>query len=367
MENINPQNWPTPNNQNNNGDNRPLPPPPPPPEITLRTMQSDIETMKKSGGESPVAQPFNPTASASAPQQKSTIELSALSKEDASQAVPAVVTEELEAPKKKGNIIKLALILVVLIGIGALGYFVVYPIVGPMLFPKTQAPIVVNNPPVVNPPITEQVPATEQPATTSPITEQLPVLPVIKPHQTLFTVEPDAKKNVELITVTLASIKSALTSESAIKLTATTGLKEMIVFGPNGQINFSETLPLFLTEFASTTLSQYFLEDFTTFLYYDKSGVWPGIVAKVKDSANVANAKTEIAKLETSAALSSFYLTAPGTADVAGFKDGATGARYLKYSATGASLNYNWVKTNVLVISTSYNGFKAALTKLGTQ
>ncbi|HDH31596.1 MAG TPA: hypothetical protein ENH26_02370 [Candidatus Wolfebacteria bacterium] len=55
-ENIKQQNF----SANENKPKPASPPPPPPPEIGIRTMQSDVESIKQSGGEAPTPQTFVP-------------------------------------------------------------------------------------------------------------------------------------------------------------------------------------------------------------------------------------------------------------------------------------------------------------------
>ncbi|MHB9019307.1 MAG: hypothetical protein ACYC3G_00315, partial [Minisyncoccota bacterium] len=107
-ENLNQQNW---GGISNNG--RPVPPPPPPPEITLRTMQSDIESIKQSGGENPIPKPFTPPEI----KNQNNMELEDLSKEEGMikpNNAEGVVPPS-EPPKKKLKIFILITVLLLVI------------------------------------------------------------------------------------------------------------------------------------------------------------------------------------------------------------------------------------------------------------
>ncbi|MDD5430746.1 MAG: hypothetical protein PHP03_00750 [Candidatus Pacebacteria bacterium] len=368
MDNPNQQNWPNPNNLNNPnpnaGNERPMPPPPPPPEITLRTMQSDIDTTKKSGGEGPTAQPFSPSVIsaqqiAKSEPQDSKIELSAFSKEDTGGLPPSspIISEQ---PVKSGGskaVLWIVLAVILAIGVGVVGYFFVFP----KFFPTVAVNLPLETPPVTPPVTTPPVIPPEIPpvATTTP--PEAP--PVLAPHVSLFKTPADSQMPVNLTELTAAAIKTGLSSQNGMEATST--IKEIAISDTNGQVDFIQYMPLLISSFSTTTLSSYFESDFTNFVFYDKNGAWYGLVAKLKTDANLEQAKTLMAKIEKATDLKNLFILDPGTKSTAGFKAGTAGFRYLSYSKTGASLNYGWTTDNLFVISTSYNGLKSAMTKLG--
>src|SRR3989338_8200645 len=79
MDDNKPQGWPDPKpnrfpptglpRQGRPSAARPTPPPPPPPEITIRTMKSDMEALKQTGGAAPVPKPFTPPELAKLPSE----------------------------------------------------------------------------------------------------------------------------------------------------------------------------------------------------------------------------------------------------------------------------------------------------------
>lgn len=374
-ENLNQQNW-----GGANSNIRPVPPPPPPPEITLRTMQSDIDSIKQSGGENPIPKPFTPPEI----KKQTNMELEDLSREEG-MIKPSSgdgVVPPSERPKNKLKIFILITVLILVIAGGAYaGYKYLYPLFKP-------APEVSEEQPIVTPentPIAEvQLPSPEAglvppeevlPINEAPIPEpEITPVPdpiVLKAHVSLLVPAADLTTPLNLSTpVSLASIKELLTAEAANKSETATALKELILSDQGGQLVFADTLPLFLSVFTSIELAPLFEEDFTSVIFYDANGAWFGMLAKPKEGTDIAATKTLMAKLEASTDLKNLYIQDPGTPAVAGFKAGSAknlAGRFLSFSTKGASLNYGWTPNNLFVISTSYNGLTNILTKLGIQ
>lgn len=375
-ENLNQQNF---GGINNGG--RPMPPPPPPPEITLRTMQSDIESIKQTGGENPVPKPFTPPEIKKQPN----MELEDLSKEEGMIRTGNGdgVLPPSEPPKNKTKALVLVLVLLLVIaGAGFAGYKYIYPMFRPAMpavvinetpitpVPETVVPENITPEPIVSEPATS-LPAGELATTTTPETIPTPEPAVLKPHMSLLTTSADLTVPLGLSApVSLASLKELLIAEAAKKPETATALKEVNLSDQGGQLVFANVFPLFLPAFTPAELAPLFEEDFTTVISYDSNGAWLGMVAKFKEGADLVATKALIAKMETSADLANLYIADPGTPAVGGFKDGKANnlpVRYLNFSKTGASLDYGWTSNNLLVISTSYNGAKAILTKLGVQ
>ena len=298
------------------------PPPPPPPQIDIRTMASDADSLKRSGGLGTEPKTFSPADLAKEPVFASEI----VSPAGAGAAKAGV------SGKKVGLVAGAAAILF----LAALaGYFFVWP-----LFSGSEEEQVVTEttPPPVLP--------TETPAPPAPTS------------QSLFTKPAASTKEVSLSTLTLAELSSALKTKSG-EAAATGTVKEVIV-KVNGT---SATSSALLNVLVPGTGLESMLEPLvTSFIYYDAKGAWPGYIFKLKSGTNPAAAQTSTVKIEQSVNLAALYLTSPG-APKGGWKDGSVDSaktRYLAYSAAGASLNYGWVN-NYLVISTSYDGFKKAL------
>ncbi|MHB9019625.1 MAG: hypothetical protein ACYC3G_01970, partial [Minisyncoccota bacterium] len=270
------------------------------------------------------------------------------------------------------------------------GYKYIYPMFKPALQVSQEQPAVIpenvipeNVAPVteipmpgspeseVIPPVSEVIPPVEELPAPIPETVPVPAPVVLKQHVSLLVTSADSVVPLTLSSSTsLVSIKELLTAEAANKPAIATSLKEVALSDQGGQLVFADTLPMFLSSFTSAELASLFDEDFTSVIFYDVNGAWFGMIAKPKEGTDIAATKTLISKLESSTDLANLYIQAPGTPAVAGFKSGSANnlaLRYLSFSKTGASLNYGWTSNNLLVISTSYNGVKAMLTKLGVQ
>lgn len=380
------------------GQGRPsMPPPPPPPEITLRTMQSDIESVRQSGGENPMPKPFTPPELKKQP----VMELDDLSKEEG-MIKPASgdgVIPPSEPKKSKAKAIILILVSLLLVGaVVYIGYAYVYPnfIAKPSISLTTPPPdnaIVTPAPVVETTPVPEPLPVattTSELATTTPeiatttgiiatttvetatTTATIPPpAPVKLPHVSLLVSQPEMSAQIAITaSSTLSSIKDSLIAEAGNKPQTVTAVKEIVFTSELGQPAFADVLSMILPEFTAAELSPLFKGDFTTVMTYDKDGTWLGFVAQLSDGVSSTTAKIAMAKLEKSASLANLYLQAPGIQSTAGFKAGTANnlaTRYISFAKTGASLNYGWTNNNLFVMSGSYNGMKALLTKLGIQ
>jgi hypothetical protein len=220
---------------------------------------------------------------------------------------------------------------------------------------------------------TEQATSSEESTTTAEVattTEIAPVPPVVLPHASLLVSQPEMTAHIVLnASSTLASMKSALITEANNKPQTTTAVKEIVFSNENGQPVFADIFSMFLPDFSAASLNSIFAKDFTTVMTYDKDGVWLGFVAKLNPGVDPSMAKTTMMGLEKSSNLANLYLQNPGK-QAAAFKTGSANnlsVKYLPFANAGASLNYGWTPGNLFVISDSYNGIKAILTKLGIQ
>lgn len=352
------------------------PPPPPPPEITVRTMSSDLESLKETGGASPTPKPFTPPelkkewAPPASPPPPLSSEASregrtppsALSSGQAG-GPPKITPAEFGEPKKSGTAPTSGLIeeenngrgkkialwtgtLMIIIGAGLAGYYIIFP----LLFPP-QAP-----PP---PPALTQ-PPTEVPIGTIPVAE--PPIAITAPHQSLLK-STDSVSNAQT-NADLASLSNTLQQE-AQKSNPAGGLVELTLSDANGQLPSSSVLSALLPELSPEAMKNLLEDDFTLALYYDENDAWPVYILKLKAEASQVEAQTEINKLESSPNLRNFFASDP-SAQAASFKTGQANGlatRYVTFSKQGAALNVAW-SGDKLIISTSYNGLKKILTSL---
>ncbi|OGY64000.1 MAG: hypothetical protein A3B92_04185 [Candidatus Harrisonbacteria bacterium RIFCSPHIGHO2_02_FULL_42_16] len=336
--------------------------PPPPPEITVRTMKSDMDALKQTGGANPSPKPFalpELTEKIPSPKPYSPLPPPPLPSVATPKMMPTETekTEKFEQEKPTvtiaeeggGWIKKIAVwsgILLVAAGIGFFGYFVLFP----KLFPTQSPP-----PPIVTLPET-----TETSIATAPETMPEETLPAVNPHQSfLFASDTIAQK--DLIKVDLLSLVGAF-KEEAEKNLPNGSLSEIIFNNSNGQIPSSAVLSSLLPEFSAEKIKDIFEDDFTAALYYDENGAWPLYIFKINFNSSIVEAQNEIRALETSKNLSNLFVESPGAA-TSDFKNGqanGTATRYKTFSQKSAALNYSWLDDK-LIISASYDGIKKVL------
>ncbi len=312
-------------------------PPPPKKQIDVRTMASDAQSLKSSGGFGAEPKTFTPNDFGKGPAYQP--------KKD----IPKIKGQT--NPKKHILFIGIGVV-VVLVAAAAVAYFFILPIF-------SQKTPVVPPPPVP----TEEKAVTEQAATTT--TEQATTTEAVQSfvHQTFFKGAPEFVKQVPLSKLSVGDLSSAL--ESAIDSSST---KDSIT-----EVAFTvDEKPLSAQELLSTVLppesiNSIFTEDFTAYAYYDGSNVWPGYVFLLNDGEDKAAAEKTVAEwIEKNTNLENLYINAPGARDKDGFRDGSVGAiatRYLPFAEKGASLNYGWLN-NYLIIGTSFNGFQSGVNLL---
>jgi len=366
--NSSPANFPpaTPNLGGQAGGMRPTPPPPPPPEITLRTMKSDLQSLKETGGSVPQLKPFTPpelrrdiprpVAPLPPPPRITPSEFDKPrfeTKTSGPQLSKSPVIEE-EAPKSDMKKILMWIgIAVVAVGVGFAGYYYVFP----MLFPAEVPAPILNQPQVetlINQPADQ---GAEIPMVTNPLVEP-------KLHVS-FLKSSDAVATIQLAMVDVSNLTSAIQTE-AQKEMPSGNLVEVTISDSNGQAALPSVFSSIIPEFTPEKLAGIFEDDFTTALYYDANGAWPIYIMKMGLESNLIDAQTEMNKLEASINLKNLFLKDPGAPNSAGFKTGqvsGVSTRYLTYSASGAALNTAWVNDK-FIISASYNGLKKVLTNL---
>lgn len=297
------------------------PPPPPPPQIDIRTMASDAESLKSTGGMATKPKTFSPADLAKEPVFGAEI------------VSPAPAT-----PRPGGAGKKLALALgavAILAAAAAVGYFFVWP-----LFTGEEE-------------VTETAPPPQP-------TGGLPTPPPPPPsHQSYFKTAPSGgTKSVSLSSLTLSELVSALKATSG-EATSTALVKEVAVSVSGKALTSTALVAVILP---GSGLETYLEGDATVYAYYTGGKSYPGYVFKLKENASSTAAKTAAAKIEQSTNLTALYPESPGAAKGTWKSGSVSGVntRYQAYSTAGASLNYGWLN-NYLVISTSYDGFKKAL------
>lgn len=296
---------------------------PPKPEINLRTMQSDINSIQ-SGEATPIPRSVLPPENDREPVFKPETQLGSGKPE-----LDAL------APPKSGKKVLVGIILILVLA--AAGFGVWY-----FMFKKGAAEVARPAPP---PPAGEPAP-----------------LPV--PHSSLFIVPPQQTSEMRLSNFLTTTIISNFQILSALKLPDGSVQEVAVLDELGGQAPFGFYLNAFVPTLAPAAIANWFEDDFTAFLFYNRNGVWPGYIARVKNGVNINEARTAMTSLE-SAELDKFYLSSSGA--FSSFKDGQISGKATRYavgSATGASFNYGFLN-GYFVISTSYDGLKAAAALLG--
>lgn len=242
-------------------------------------------------------------------------------------------------PEVEGNGGGLKTVLFILLGlilagaVGALGYFVVYP----MLFQPS-------------------APVTQQPPVNQPST--------LVPHQTYLIKSPAAESLISLSSISYQAISGSLQNEAFNQL-ADGQFKEVKISDASGQVPFVRYLSAISPAATALGADGWFEKDFTGLLYYDAVGVWPIYVAKIKSGVSADQMAAALKQLEPGLDIGNFYLISPGA--FKGFKDGKVGSyptRYNVASQAGAAFNYVIAKGYV-IFATNYGGLKALLPLLG--
>jgi hypothetical protein len=289
---------------------------PPASEVNIRSLDSDLASLKASGGVSPSPKTFSFTP------------------ETVSQLTGEGVVSEPKLGQGK-KILKIVLSIAAVIGLGLVGYFIIYP----LLFPAPSP----------------EIPPAEQ---TPPPAEVVRV-----PHQSLFVTPPPLRAEIFLSSLSLGDIIVTLQSEAQLGAAPGT-LKELAISNDRGQVLFSQYITTLAPSLSASDVASVVEEDFTSFLYYNDKGVWPGYVAKLKAAVAPSYAEQVFVAVEGSD-IRSFYVADPGISQ--GFKTGpykGAPVRFAAFSQPGASFNYG-VIGDYVIFSASFDGFKTAVEYLG--
>jgi len=304
-------------------------PPPPVPEVAVRTMQSDVRSIN-AGDARPAPEVVQ------APNIGGGQEPKFIPETDNKLKTPV------GGGKKSKGMLWAIVGVIAFAGIGAAGYFYVYP----LITGGDAVPV----PPVQTTPIAE-TPTTPPPAAT--------------PHLSLFVLEPAKTMMVEIAgSVNQSSIMEAMLT-AGVGMADNTLVELVFTDEDASQITFPMFLMALLPDFGGTNqVAAAFSNDFTAYLYKDAKGIWPGYVAQVKTGVPDATIKSWLTMLE-GANLADFFLANPGT--FMAFKDGMLNGfpdRYAVGSNPGASFAHAMINGQV-IIATSYPGMQEAFRLLG--
>lgn len=287
-------------------------------------------------------------------------------------------TEAAPMPKKKGKGAVVGLIaFVIVLALGAIGYFLIYP----MFTGSKPAPTeTATTQPVTTPENNQnQLPVTAGVATTTETSTPAAGTTTPAASETATTTETSTApaaptEHVSLFATTDGSVTSAtpLSGSDLASLSLGTSkepaLVEVTFKNQNGNlIPFSTLMQSLLSmDLSKSGLSQAFdPASVSGFVYVDANGNrWLGFVAKLTATSSLVDEKASFGQIfESNTNLKNFFSTDPGTEGA--WKDGeaATSNRYVLFSKNGYGIDYGW-KGNTLVISSSYDGYKAAIQDL---
>jgi len=344
-----------------------VPPPPPSQEqIGVRTMESDAESIRQSGGEQPQSQIMNATENFSQPSQ----DAQSFSFQPPFQAPENVSQDTVSSnvvsgtPAEGGHSITLKTILLIagiIIVAVAVGFGVFYlvqslnstPEITPTPTSNTELPVATETPPVVE----------EQ--TLVPSVTEVQVPPPVQPfvHNSILTGAPKSEQ-ITLLTTDLTSIKEAI---------ASTSQKEKLIAGTIKDIAFVgsasssiESLPVITALFpsVSNTISSLIDRDITAWLYGDKSGGNKlGLAIPLKAEVTKEQVNAVFASLEANPQdVLNMFIPVVKLPTAVAFKEGLISGIMVRYLAisTKDQQVFEYVPASVngkgyLIITSSYN------------
>lgn len=385
-----------PSSQNIPGSAEPVVPPPPSPEqqVGVRSMESDLESIHQTGGESPQPQIVSApelsgqrSASEPTPQPQQPTPQSSdptipppPSFDGASSASPATSSQppvsppsdqgpQLQPepePTKRGVGIKTILLVVLIFVVAAgAGYGIYYLISSLNRTPQVEVASTTPSFPVA-------LPSPEE--STSTPEETLEPQPIALVHQT-FIPSPDITTNMVLGTSSLLAFRSAIASTTAQASVAQGSLVELaVVDASSTPVSSHEILSLVLPSFSSST-TNLFDQDITLWLYGDKvGGSKLGMMLKLNQPMTLDQASTTLRPAIEGAFqnLPSLFVGSVNTPTSAKFNDGQVNeipVRFMVFDAKqGNVFEYAFVKIQnevYLILTTSYNQMVDITNRLG--
>ena len=261
------------------------------------------------------------------------------------------------APIKKKGISKTVFIIstiIILIGLGILVILFATPFFRP-------APALVEPTDTITPPavVVEVTP----PLIVEPEPEPAPP-PIIPVYTSLFTTPANFVERYTIENITLESLKQALfaslTGEPARAAARDKMIREVIISRANGApLVFSSFLSMFLPDIGFERVSTIFEDNFTLFIHENR---FIGFIAQTKIEATPAELIDFSASLEASFNLGNFYITRPGTQSM--FTDSVLGGNLIRKvsfaDASGQDFHYGWFRDSkhrsYLIVSVSSAG-----------
>ncbi len=327
------------------------------PNVDMRTMNSDMQSINTGG---PAPKPYIPQA---APENMAVIPpVPNVSVPDQSFQIPqADITlgspmPEMPAKKNSKGIFTAIIVFIAVVGLAALGYFVIYPI----FFSNTAAPVapVVENAnpnPEPLPPVNEPGPA--------PVSNSIPeAISTAPAHVSILTIPADSK--LELNTVLkYGPVLSNLT----LNTIASPSLTEIIYRDSNGNLLKTADIIKNVLELEALAFNYQFNEEGAAgIIYNDSKNVRSlGFVFQLADNTDLETKISGLQSFIEKFGFSEIFSSNPGVEKAwkSSQISGASNHRYLTFENPGFTIDYGWVG-NKLVISTSFDGFKEIIKRL---
>ncbi len=337
--------------------------------IHVRTMNSDIKSIKEQGGGEP--KPYTPSPQQFPPSQPASqtpgvfqppqVEPIKPPEKPPQEPVQVMGGEAPVPPKSNKKVFVTLLVVLIIIAVGVAAYFFLPALLGgedengvtlPQEEEFTESEEEFEVP--VFEPEEEQAEGAEGAEGAEEGTGKVPA----EFHVSLFTAPTDTTAFIEPASLDLEGVKNALTlSPTEVPL-----FREVVLKDAEGNmLPFKTVVQIFAPTVFTDLLVEMFESDITFFTYTDDDGTWLGFAARITEGVEKTEAENQVALLENNVAeLQNFYLESPGSSGV--WKDGSVGditSRYLTFEQADMAFNYGWAN-NVLLISTSYPVFQEA-------
>lgn len=329
-------------------------------EVTIRTLDSDIDLMGKGGGTMPTPERVsieltNTDVSLRAPQAETPAFVPPTYVPPPS--APLATRTSTEAPGaafQKTQIVapKQSSLLLYLIGgvVGAAILFAIGFFVYPLFVPES-VPVEPRTPPAAR-------------STTTPVTLPQPD-GTTRSHKSFFT------KPAELVAWNMDSATGTASQALALFLKNAAQGVSFLEVAPqrnNGSfISWIDFAPRIQSILAQGFFQENFETDFTMFVYRDAKKSYPGYILKLSPGKLPILLQKEAQKIEsTPSAFADLFLDPPG-APSGTFKDGQIGGqptRTVSFTPSGAKFIYGWFGSGYFIMSTSEEGLKQAAARL---
>lgn len=296
-------------------------------DVKIRTMNSDMQSMGLGGG--------FPQMNI---QQIPTVDLN-----------PAPQVQQVVNPTSSSGSKKIIYIILSVVGVAilfVLGFFL----------PK----LLLGNQPVTPPPTTQGGKAT----TTVTTPQTPPVKPTTFTHSTFFKVGTGGTTTITLSNSSAENVSATISQQTAL---ISASFSETAFTKDSNPMTWKEFINLYGWNFLPETFfTENFKDDFTSFIYKDAMGTFPGYILQLKPDASIVLLRSQLLKIESDpTAVAKVFLSSPSNPEVS-FKDAQISnqpVRTLKFGS-GETFYYGWFNNEYLIFGTSEEGTKQAFSKL---